>query len=67
MPKVKTKTMSFRKIQEAHRKERAADVRALKSGEISAAKLQEANSFIPVGASIQIADLAGYVRNRETK
>jgi len=59
--------MSFRKIQDVHRKERAADARALRSGKTSAAKLQETNSFIPVGASIRIADLAGYVRTRGAK
>ena len=65
--RVKTKTMSFREIQDAHRKNRAADARALKSGKISAEELQETNSFIPVDASIRIADLAAYVRNREKK
>ena len=36
---VKTKTWSFRKIQDAHRKDRAEDARALKSGKISPAEL----------------------------
>lgn len=60
-------TVSFLEIQNAHRKERAEDARAVRSGKISVRKLQEANSFIPAGASMKIADLAGYVKNRRTR
>ncbi len=64
---VKPRTVSFRKIQEAHKKERAADARALRSGKVSARELQEVNSIIPAAATIRIANLAGYIRNRRAK
>jgi len=64
---VRTKTVSFRKIEEAHRKDRASDARALKSGSVSARELQEVNSFIPVGATMRISNLAGYLRNRSAR
>lgn len=60
-------TVSFRKIQNAHQKERAEDARALRSGKTSPRKLQETNSFIPVGATIKIVDLVGYVKNRRVR
>jgi len=64
---VSRNTVSFLEIQKAHQKERAEDVRALRSGKTSARKLQEANSFIPVGATMKIVDLAGYVKNRRAR
>lgn len=60
-------TVSFQEIQNAHRKERAADALALRTGKTSARKLQEKNSIIPAGAAMKINDLAGYVKNRRTK
>jgi hypothetical protein len=64
---MKARSVSFREIEDAHRKERAGDAAALRSGEVSARELQERNSIIPAGASIQIVDLAAYVRKRERK
>jgi hypothetical protein len=61
---VKTRTVSFREIQDAHKKERAEDSRALRAGTISAAELQARNSFLPVDAPMQIVDLGGYLKNR---
>ncbi|MEI7913032.1 MAG: hypothetical protein WCK77_25710 [Verrucomicrobiota bacterium] len=63
---MKTKTVSFRKIEAAHRKDRATDARALRSGIVSVRDLQKVNSFIPVGATMRISNLAGYLRNRGT-
>lgn len=60
-------TVSFLEIQQSHRKERAEDSRALRAGKVSARKLQEINSFIPVDAEMKIADLAGYVKNRRVR
>jgi hypothetical protein len=64
---VSRNTVSFLEIQRAHQKERAEDAGALRSGKTSARKLQETNSFIPVGATMRIVDLAGYVKNRRAK
>jgi hypothetical protein len=60
-------TVSFLEIQKAHQKERVEDARALRTGKTSARKLQATNSFIPIGATMKIADLAGYVKNRRAK
>jgi len=64
---VKERTVSFRKIEAAHRKGRASDTRALRSGSMSANVLQEINSIIPAGATMKIANLAGYLKNRGTR
>lgn len=64
---VSRNTVSFLEIQNAHRKERAEDARALRTGKVSTRKLQERNSFIPAGATMRINDLAGYVKNRRAK
>lgn len=61
------KTVSFLDIQKAHQNERVEDSCALRSEKTSARKLQERNSFIPVGATMKIVDLAGYVKNRRAK
>lgn len=64
---MKVRTVSFREIQDAHKKDRAADTRALRSGRATVSELQELNSFIPAGASLRIVNLAGYVRNRRAE
>jgi hypothetical protein len=64
---LKARTVSFREIQDAHKKDRAADARALRSGRATVSELQELNSFIPAGASMRIVNLASYVRNRRPK
>jgi hypothetical protein len=64
---VSRKSVSFIEIQKAHRKDRAEDARAMRSGKTSARELQEKNSIIPAGAVMKIADLAGYVKKRRTK
>ena len=66
-PVVKTKAVSFREIEDAHRKDRASDTRALRSGKVTARELQEANSFIPVGATMRISNLSAYLKNRSAR
>jgi len=58
---------SLSEIDHAHRKERAADTRALRSGKISAQELQQRNSFIPRDAKVEICDLAAYMKSRTSK
>jgi hypothetical protein len=65
--RVSRNTVSFLEIQNAHRKDRAEDSRALRTGKVSARKLQERNSFIPAGATMKINNLASYVKNRRAK
>ncbi|MFC7337338.1 hypothetical protein ACFQY0_09140 [Haloferula chungangensis] len=61
---MKARTISIREIDEAYQKERAADAAALKTGTISARQLQKTNSLIPERASMQIVDLASYLKGR---
>jgi len=61
---VKSAIATFREIETAHQKERAADSRALRTGKATAGTIQEANSVIPVGAIIRIVGLNGYLKNR---
>jgi hypothetical protein len=61
---VKAGIVTFREIETAHQRERVAESRALRSGKISARQIQDANSLIPAGATIQIVGLGGYLKNR---
>jgi hypothetical protein len=64
---VSRNTVSFLEIQKAHQKGRAQNLRAMRTGKTSARKLQETNSFIPVGSTMKVVDLAGYIKKRRAK
>lgn len=65
--RMEIRTVSFKEIETAHRKERAADAVALRTGKISSGQLQEKNSFLPARASMKLVDIAGYLKQRRNR
>jgi hypothetical protein len=59
---MKAKTVSFKEIEEAHRRERAEDARRLALHLVTQEELQEENSLIPKNTRIEIVDLAAFAR-----
>ena len=59
---MKAKTVTFKEIEEEHRRERAEDARRLASHLVTKEELQEENSLVPKHVPIRIENLAAYAR-----